>query len=112
MKNLKHFSFDKLIVCTFLASGLTSNVAAQAIAEPYKPYPLAMRAAFVSECLSGALEEKMNDQQRYLMTRFCLCVMDKVQETFTLSEYENIDNSSRDQIRLTQLLNTAKYECL
>ena len=111
MKTLQSFSFDKLIVCTFLASGLTSNIAAQAIAEPYKPYPLSMRAAIVSGCLDGMVEEKMNDQERYLMTRFCLCVMDQVQEHFTLSEYENIDNNPRDQMRLKQRMDNAKYEC-
>ena len=61
MKNLKRFSFYKLIVGTFFASGLTSNVAAQSIAEPYKPYPLAIRAALVSKCLSSSLEKQMND---------------------------------------------------
>ena len=45
------------------------------------------------------------------MTRFCLCLTDQVQENFTLSEYENIDNSPRDQIRLKQLMDNAKYEC-
>ena len=108
MNNLQRFSFYKLIVCTVLASGLTSNVAAQEIT---KPYPLGMRSAFVSECLGSALEEEMNAQQFYLMTRFCLCVMDQIQENFTLSEYQNmVDND--DPSRLTKLLDTAKYECL
>lgn len=123
MNNSKHFVFRQLIIGTVLAFGTISNVSAYEIASDYsiavraakettKPYPLGMRAAFVSECLGSVIEERMDRQKLYLMTRFCLCMMDQIQETFTLSEYEDIDNNPRNQTRLTQIIETGKYECL
>lgn len=74
-------------------------------------YPLNVRSAFIYGCVTSSQEAKLSQSH----VRFCICMLDRVQNRFSLSQFVNmasgLDNNKKRENTLESFMEDNALEC-